>query len=301
MQKKWQVWLEAFRLRTLPLSLSSIILGSFMAYSDGNFNWLVAILAGITTILLQILSNLANDYGDFTNGADNEGRIGPQRTMQSGKITAKEMRLAMLINSALALFFGLWLIIEGTSGLLGITGVIFLVLGMLAIAAAIKYTVGKSPYGYYGLGDLFVFIFFGVVGVMGTYFLHTGFVDWSLILPAASVGLLSTAVLNLNNLRDHENDAKSGKNTIVVKMGFQRAKIYHAFLLSIAVLTALVFVILHFSSAFQLLFLMITPVLMANLKKVFTTTQAQLLDPELKKIALSTFVFALLFGIGHII
>ena len=300
-KSKIQHWIEAMRPRTLPLSLSSIILGSFMAYADQQFNWSVAILAILTTVLLQILSNLANDYGDFKNGADNLERIGPSRAVQSGRISEQQMRRAIIITALLSLISGVALISSGTKGMLNQEGIIFLLLGLLAIGAAIKYTAGKNPYGYLGLGDISVFLFFGVVGVLGTYFLHTGILDWSLLLPAASIGCLSTAVLNLNNLRDHENDAKVGKNTVVVKMGYTNGKIYHAFLLATAMVCALLFVIMHYKSGFQFLFLIVLPILILNLTTVFKTEIAQNLDPELKKIALGTFFFSILYGMGQIL
>ena len=215
-------WLVAFRLRTLPLALSSIILGSMLAYADGIFSWPVAILAVTTTLFLQILSNLANDYGDSVSGVDNEHRVGPSRSVQGGAITASQMRRAVFLFAFLSLASGIGLIIVGTRGLQLESTLIYLVLGLGAIAAAIKYTVGKNPYGYQGLGDLFVFIFFGLVGVCGTYYLHTHQLPWDILLPAASVGLLSVAVLNLNNLRDRESDAASGKRTLVVKLGSEK-------------------------------------------------------------------------------
>jgi 1,4-dihydroxy-2-naphthoate octaprenyltransferase len=208
-------WISAFRLKTLPLALSNTIMGSALAAGEDKFRWSVFGLAVLTTILLQILSNIANDYGDFVNGKDTAERIGPKRMVQSGEISPKTMLRGILIIGVLTIITGLSLILVGTASI-DITNIlIFGVLGIGAITAAIKYTVGKNPYGYRGLGDIFVFLFFGLVGVIGTYFLHTQTFNWDLLLPASAMGLLSTGVLNMNNLRDYEADKNANKNTIV--------------------------------------------------------------------------------------
>jgi len=182
-------WINAFRLRTLPLAFSCIIMGSGLAMADGQFNLTVFTLALVTTLFLQILSNLANDYGDFVKGTDNEDRVGPDRTMQSGLITKHEMINAMWIIAFLCSVFGVWLIYEGTLGLDLKKAGLFAILGLTAMGAAVKYTMGKNPYGYAGLGDIFVFLFFGWLGVLGSYFLHTHSFQWNLLLPASTIGL----------------------------------------------------------------------------------------------------------------
>ena len=234
-----KAWIQAFRLRTLPLALSSILMGIIVSYIHDSFLLQVSIWAVITTLLLQILSNLANDYGDASKGTDNENRLGPERTVQSGKISPKSMKNAIIIFSFLSLISGLYLI--WLSNIDFIKALLFLLLGVLAIAAAIKYTVGKRAYGYSGLGDLFVFIFFGPVAVLGSFYLNSGYISYDVIFPAITVGLLSTAVLNLNNMRDLDNDKKSGKNTIVVKLGIKRAKLYHIIIVNIAFFSLLLF------------------------------------------------------------
>ena len=296
-----QKWLKAFRLRTLPLALSSIILGSFLAYASGFYNWKVTVLAVFTTIFLQVLSNLANDYGDTVSGVDNENRVGPTRSMQAGEISKKEMKTALIIFILLSLISGLWLIYEGTKGLYLGYGLIFFLLGIAAIGAAIKYTMGKNPYGYMGLGDVFVFLFFGLTGVLGTFYLHTHQMNWEIILPASTIGFLSTAVLNLNNMRDRINDKASGKNTLVVKLGIEKAKIYHFSIVILAILSALVFTIINYFSWYQLIFLVVLPVLINNLRIVYHHKNPASLDPELKKIALGTLLFAVTFGLGLIL
>ena len=298
---KTKAWIHAFRLRTLPLALSNIFLGSFLAAADGGFSLKIFILATLTTLFLQILSNLANDLGDSISGADNEERVGPQRAVQSGVISKKEMKRVVIIFVLLSLISGLWLVWEGMKLISLQQGLIMLGIGVLAIGAAINYTVGKNPYGYSGFGDLFVFLFFGLVGVLGTYFLHTGNINWILILPATSVGLLCVGVLNLNNLRDVENDAKTGKKTLVVKIGAANARIYHLSLLGLSMLMACIYTYLHWGTAFQLLFLLSFPLLVRNMIVVLRNTNSRDLDPELKSLALSTLFFSLSFGLGLIL
>ncbi|PKQ63312.1 1,4-dihydroxy-2-naphthoate octaprenyltransferase [Labilibaculum manganireducens] len=298
---KTKAWIHAFRLRTLPLALSSIFFGSFLAAAHHSFSFKIFILATLTTLFLQILSNLANDLGDSISGADNNERVGPERAVQSGVISHKEMKGMLIVFVLLSLCSGLWLLYEGMQLINLKQGAIMLVIGLLAISAAINYTVGKNPYGYSGFGDLFVFLFFGLVGVLGTYFLHTGSMSWSLFLPAVSVGLLSVGVLNLNNMRDIDNDARTGKTTLVVKMGAANAKRYHFMLLSIAMILPCLYTIFNWQSAFQFLFLLSFPFIVRNILRVFKNKNARDLDPELKRLAISTLLFSLSFGLGLIL
>ena len=295
------IWIKAFRLRTLPLSLSATVLGSFLGFAGGSFKWGVFIFGSLTTLFLQILSNLANDYGDAVKGTDTEERLGPLRVTQSGLVSRKQMRWMIGIFALLSLLSGSFLIWIGLRGgdMLGYA--IFFLLGFAAIFAAIKYTIGKKPYGYVGLGDLMVFVFFGIVGVAGSYFLHTNTFHVSILLPASSVGLLSMGVLNLNNMRDHENDAESGKNTLVVRMGLPWAKVYHAILLLSAFILALCYTILNFDSYLQLLLLVPVPLLFADVKKVIGNTVPMELNVELKRLAMATLLFSLSFGLGLVL
>lgn len=295
---KIKIWIKAFRLRTLPLALSSVALGCFVANYDGIFNWTVAILACLTTLFLQILSNLANDYGDSKHGTDNIDRVGPLRAVQSGIITPKEMKRMVIVFMVLSLLCGLWLIYEGTKGTPFIFVLLFLVLGIGAIAAAVKYTIGDHPYGYSGFGDLFVFIFFGLTGVIGTYYLNTHRFNWEILLPASAMGFLSAGVLNLNNMRDRENDKVSGKHTLVVIMGIQKARWYHLFLLSGSVIAGLTYMILNYQTPFQLLFLITLPMLWINVAVVFKNTIPEELDPYLRKLSITSLLFSIAFGIG---
>lgn len=291
-------WIQAFRLRTLPLSLSSIVLGCFLAHFDGGFNWKICVLALFTTLFLQILSNLANDYGDSKSGVDNTDRKGPPRAVQSGIISPKSMKRVVILFMVLSFVSGVWLIYEGTKGISIITVLIFLILGIGAIAAAVKYTIGDHPYGYSGFGDLFVFLFFGLTGVIGTYFLNTHTFKWEILLPASAAGFLSTAVLNLNNMRDRENDKNSGKNTLVVMMGIEKARWYHFSLLLGSIVAGLAYMLMNYHSPFQMLFLLTIPFLWVNVLVVFKNTIPEELDPYLKKLAITCLLFSLAFGIG---
>ena len=289
-------WINAFRLRTLPLAFSCIIMGSGLAFGDDQFNLMVFILALITTLFLQILSNLANDYGDFVKGTDNKNRVGPERTLQSGLITKDEMVKAMWIITLLCSVFGVWLIYEGTKGLDLHRAGLFAILGLAAMGAAVKYTMGKNPYGYAGLGDVFVFLFFGWLGVIGSYFLHTHSIDIKIVLPASAIGFFTTAVLNINNMRDHEADAKSGKNTLVVRIGISWAKRYHFMLNFIGVLFIVLYTVPAINAIWFFLFgfvLFIKPAREILRNKDYTS-----LDPYLKKQAIAIFLFTIIFVVG---
>jgi 1,4-dihydroxy-2-naphthoate octaprenyltransferase len=302
-------YIKAARLRTLPLSISGIIVGSYLGneflnkLSEGSIRssvWETSIfwLAILTTIGFQVLSNFANDYGDGIRGAD-KNRIGEARMVSSGAISPRQMKNAMVVTTVLTLFFALLLIyVSFGSENFGFS-FLFFGLGVASIAAAIKYTVGNSAYGYSGFGDVFVFVFFGLLSVVGCYFLYTKQLQALIFLPAFSVGLLSTAVLNLNNLRDREEDKKNNKNTMVVKLGFDKAKIYHYFLVLTALVAALTYVFLDYRSIYQLLFLVAFIPLFKNMITVSENVVPGALDGELKKVALSTFLFAVLFGIGQ--
>jgi 1,4-dihydroxy-2-naphthoate octaprenyltransferase len=293
-------WIEAARLRTLPLSVSGIILGSFYAMSQSYFNWKIFFLAIATTLGLQILSNFANDYGDGVKGTDNDDRIGPKRAIQSGVISAKQMKKAVVLTAYITLILAVLLIYFSFKKEYLIYSLLFLGLGIVAILAAIRYTVGKSAYGYRGLGDVFVFVFFGWVSTLGTYFLYTKSWDWQLLLPATAIGFLSAAVLNLNNMRDEVSDKKSNKNTLVVKIGGKLAKKYHFFLVSSAIVLFLLFGIFQNFAFDQYIYCIVFLPLMSHLMRVFKIQDPKYLDPELKKLALSTFIISLLLALSLI-
>ena len=233
-------WLNAARLRTLPLSLSGIIAGSGLVICL-NFDWIIFVHCLLTATGFQILSNFANDYGDFSKGTDNENRIGPKRTLQAGLISKRQMQIAITITSIISLSLGFYLSYLGTRFMETKYLILFLILGISSVIAAIKYTVGKKAYGYSGLGDLFVLLFFGFVGVLGASFLINKSISFDFLLLAVSIGSLSMGVLNLNNMRDEHNDKANNKNTLVVKMGLKKAKKYHYTLLIIGMITPIFF------------------------------------------------------------
>ena len=296
--KNVSIWIEAARLRTLPLALSSIITGSALAQFDGAFNLRVLIPALLTAIFLQILSNLANDYGDAVKGTDNDGRVGPLRSVQSGAITQAQMRKGIACMTFAAILAGIWLICEGLSGLSLVDYISFMFLGLISVIAALTYTLGKNPYGYSGLGDIAVFLFFGLTGVLGTYFLHRHKLSCGAALMAVVLGLFSMGVLNLNNMRDMENDRRCGKITIAAKLGMSRAKKYHSFLIISGMLGSALFTALNFKSMGQLAIILIFPVFIRDINAVSKIKDHREFDPFLKKLSLSTFIFSILFGVG---
>jgi 1,4-dihydroxy-2-naphthoate octaprenyltransferase len=290
-------WIQAARLRTLPLALACVGMGTILASFKGFFDCLVFSLLVLTTILLQVLSNFANDYGDFVNGADNEERTGPARLVQSGEITAKAMKNAIILFSIFSLVSGL-LLLYYSIGFQDVVFYVFLGLGLAAIYAAITYTAGSNPYGYIGLGDISVFIFFGLLGVLGSNYLFTSTFTIVNIFPAISCGLFSTAVLNLNNIRDIESDVKAGKKSIPVRIGREAAVKYHFALIILGVLSAVVFTLINYQSIYQFLFILVIPLFIKNIIAVKKYKISEKLDPFLKQLAISTLFFVILFGIG---
>lgn len=290
------------RLRTLPLSISGIIVASCLAEYNGVFDLKIFVLAILTTLSYQILSNLANDYGDGVKGTDNDDRIGPQRALQSGAITKDEMFNAIRINILISIVLTVGLIYYSFGSDHFLLALLFFGLAGLAVRAAVKYTVGNSAYGYRGRGDIYVFIFFGLVSVIGCYVLYAKQIDHVVILPAISIGLLSTAVLNLNNMRDIISDTKSNKITLAVKLGKENAKKYHYFLVGGAMFCAVLFGILYYTfSPFSLLFVIAFIPLSLHLSNVNKVSDPKNFDPELKKLALSTVLFSILLGVGYLL
>lgn len=294
-----QAWLESLRPKTLPLGVIAIITGSALTYLTGNFKWPVALLALITAGLLQILSNLANDYGDAVKGSDTAERIGPLRGMQKGVITQADMKKALKINIVSACVSGILLIIvacEKPEDALG-----FLMLGLVAIVAAITYTVGKKPYGYLGLGDISVLIFFGWLSVIGTYYLQANTFNMITFLPATACGLLSVAVLNINNMRDIENDVKAGKNTLAVRLGPQGARVYHTIIIIVAILCLAFFNLLYLHSWTGWLFLLAVPMLMNHIRRVLSDPTPEGMRPMLENMVKAALFTNVLFSIGVVL
>ena len=295
---KKEAWLHAVRLRTLPLALASILAGSFLANWKNSFRWEILIFASLTTIFLQILSNLSNDYGDTVHGADSAERQGPVRAVQSGIISLAEMKKAMYLFGFLSLVSGLLLIYLALDDWK--LFLLFLGIGLTAIWAAITYTSGSKPYGYSGLGDISVFVFFGLTGVLGTYFLHTLSFEPLAVWIAVSLGSFSTAVLNINNISAIESDEKAGKKSIPVRIGRKMAVRYNWILLGIGYLALVVFAIL--SQQYLSFIALLAGILMLKVGfGVQNTQSSEATDPFLKKMAISTLLWTILFGIGLMI
>ena len=295
---KLKTWIKASRPRTVLLSFSGVLLGGFLAArlaTNGEFFYPFPILfAAITAVLLQVLSNLANDYGDFKKGTDSAMRVGPQREMQSGAITEKEMRLGIAVVSAMCLVSGALIFVFARLSWQELA--VFAALGLGAVLAALFYTLGKHPYGYRGLGDLFCFLFFGWAAVAGTYYLSTPWFDFSVFLPASAMGFLSNAVLNINNMRDVENDRASGKNSLVVKLGLKKAFVYHCLLIGGAFVCLTIYLVLHHAAWYSYLFWLLFPLFLKDLIAIKKTTP-ELLDPFLGRQVKHSFLVVVIYGV----
>lgn len=297
---KIRYYIASFRLRTLPLSLSGVFLGTLLAAADGSFDPNVFVWVVLTTLCLQILSNMTNEWGDLQKGTDNVERLGPIRSIQSGKLTLKEFKHTIIVFLCLSVIFGTILVYSAFDCLFTPDGGIMLALGATAIVAAIKYTVGKGAYGYHGLGDLSVFLFFGLLSVAGSYFLMAHRVDSALFWAASAIGLCSTGVLNLNNMRDMENDRKCRKRTLPVMMGIKNAKIYHSLLVGGGIGCMCTYTLLHNPAPVRFIFLITLPLFLFHLIKV-TRSEGRQLDSQLKVLSLTTLLFALLGGWGQLL
>ncbi len=300
-RQKISNWISAFRLRTLPLSFSLVIMGAALALQQGKFNLTLFLLTLLTTLFLQILSNLSNDYGDTVNGADLAGREGPARAVQSGAISVAGMRKAIVVFAILSFAAGSTLLGVAYNHVGWMPVATLLGIGILCIIAAITYTVGKHPYGYAGLGDLSVFIFFGLVGVVGTYYLQAGELHGSIWLPAISVGFLSCGVLNMNNMRDEESDRRANKRTIPTYIGRRGAAIYQTCLISIAILIFTTYVTLYGSTAQFICAIAYIPLVKNIIGVLKRHEDKAFLDSQLKVISISTFALSLLFMAGTLI
>jgi len=288
---KFSAWLQAMRLRTLFLSMSCIWAGLFAVQIQQKLSIIISLFTFLTALLLQILSNFANDYGDTIHGADHDGRKGPKRSVQTGTISAKQMKNAMGLMVILSFISGCILLIASYN-IIGTKGVtILLIIGMLGIAAAIAYTNGKRPYGYMGLGDFAVFIFFGLIAVAGTQFLQTGLISQSTWLLAIAFGCISTGVLHLNNMRDIDSDKTAGKMSIAVRLGAFGSKIYYTFLLLSCIACFTLFIIKENFGPF--LAFSVTLLIMLNLMIAWRVQKQEDFDPLLKYLSLSSFVISL--------
>jgi len=305
-----KTWMKAARPRTVLLSFSGVLLGGFLAIAktpelevpepvEGPPLWLTILFCALTAILLQILSNLANDYGDYKKGVDGVKRVGPQREMQSGAISEKEMQRGIALIGALCLVSG-GILIFSAARLTWQELAFFAVLGLGAILAALFYTLGKRPYGYRGLGDLYCFLFFGWAAVAGTFYLATKSLDFSALLPASAMGFLSNAVLNINNMRDYENDRASGKRSLAVKLGLEKAFVYHCLLIGGAFVCLTVYLFLHQAAWYSYLILLLFSLFVKDLIAIKKTKPEQL-DPFLGRQVKHSFLLVLVYGLLLII
>ena len=293
------MWIETARPKTLPLALATILTGSALAYRAGHFHWGITILCLLTTLFLQVLSNFANDYGDHQKGSDTAERIGPLRGIQQGAISATQLKKGLYVMIALSFLCGALLIgiaYQNVSDLIA-----FSLLGVLAIVAAITYTVGNKPYGYLGLGDISVLIFFGLLGIGGTYYLQVHDFSAVILLPAIASGLLATAVLNINNLRDIEQDRKAGKNTLAVRLGPHNGRVYHCILLAVAALFYLLFALFNFHHLLGFIFLLTYPLLLKHALFVYSHKEPTALRPVLAQMSLIALFTNALFSLGLLI
>lgn len=300
MASSFKIWLSAARPRTLLLALASIAMGIFLAASRGQADALVGVFCVLTAACLQILSNLANDYGDARHGLDNDARLGPKRAVQSGLVSALAMRNAMIAMAVLSVLSGVTLILLAFGPAKLLLSLVFVVLGGAAIWAAIAYTATDKPYGYVGLGDLMVFVFFGLVAVLGSFFLQSSILSWDLVLPATALGFLSVAVLNVNNVRDLESDKAAGKQSLAVRLGARNARLYHVALLLGSILCSIIYIALNYESLWQFLFILALPFMVFNGVQLWQRQQASEIDPLLKQMSITTLLYTLFFGLGQL-
>ena len=286
------------RLRTLPLSMAGVMLGILLAVANWKVDVWTAVLIVLTTVCLQILSNLSNELGDVLKGTDTADRQGPQYGLNSGALTIKDMKCLIGTFIALCIVFGTAMTWRAFGTLLDITPIMVLMLGAAAIAGAMKYTLGHNPYGYRAKGDIYVFIFFGLVSVLGAYFVCTQGVGlhWKLLLPAAGIGCFSVGVLNVNNIRDMETD-KINRVTVAIKLGERKAKIYQTVLIALGWACMIAYCLLCWPSIWHWMWVVTAPLYVKHLTGVWRNT-GKALDPMLPLLVISTFALSLLMGIG---
>ena len=280
------------RLRTLPLSLAGVLLGLLLA---NTASWPVFLLTLLTTVCLQILSNVSNELGDHLSGTDQEGRSGPAYSLQQGTLTERDLRRTIVVMAVLCAVFGTLMVWCSFGTLLSAPALSLLALGAAAIAAAIRYTLGKNPYGYRGWGDLYVFLFFGLVSVMGGYYVAAHTLSPWLLLPASAVGCFSVGVLNVNNIRDMKSDAAT-RTTVALKLGLRRARIYQTALIAAGWVLMTVYAATEPLHWLHFAYVLALPGFLKHLHGVWTR-EDRALDPMLPVLVVSTFTFALLAGI----
>lgn len=287
--ERWKIWLLASRPRTLPAAATPVIVGSAVAFVEGSFRPGAGIAALLAALLLQIGSNLANDVFDYHKGADTQDRLGPLRVTQAGLLSPGQVLAGMWVVFGLAALLGVYLAV--------VAGWAVILIGVASILAAIAYTGGPFPFGYYGLGDLFVFIFFGLVATCGTYFVHTGTVSALALGSAVPVGLLITAILVVNNLRDIDTDRRTGKQTLAVRLGAQGARREYLACLVIAYMLPVLLYILKVAPAWGLLAWLSLPAAAGLVRKVWRQA-GKPLNQVLAGTGQLTLLYGLLYSAG---
>ncbi len=296
---KFKYYVSAMRLRTLPLSVAGVSLGLMLALADYKVHWTVILFALLTTVCLQILSNVSNELGDFLNGTDGDGRLGPAYSLTDGHLQKKDFKRMIALYVILCVVFGLAMIRCSFGTFFAVEPLLFMVLGAAAILAAMRYTLGRNPYGYRGLGDLYVFVFFGLVSVAGAYFIASHEMFWRILLPASAIGAFSVAVLNVNNIRDMSTDAAT-RITIPLKIGETGAKVYHTCLIAVGWCCMAAYSMMRVYDIWHYLFVLTLPLFIVHLAGVWKRSGKDL-DPMLPLLSVSVFCFALLGGLGYLI
>lgn len=290
----FRIWISAARLRTLPLSLAGIIVGNALAIQQTNFSWTLFGSTLLTAIAFQVLSNFANDYGDGIKGTDNENRIGPKRVLQQKLLTTKALFRGIILTALIGLGLATLTIVLAFGVEEIKTSLVFLGLALAAITAAFKYTAGKGAYGYRALGDVFVFLFFGLLAVCGAYFLQTKVLSTAVWWFALAVGCFSVGVLNLNNMRDLQNDSAVGKKTIATILGLQSAKKYHAIVILIGIVGLCIGLVQMAQQIWHYLPILVLLPLSIQLVKTIRIKNNIDFDALLKPLALITFLLSLI-------
>lgn len=286
------------RLRTLPLSMAGVLLGILLAVANWKVDLWTAVLIVLTTVCLQILSNLSNELGDVQRGTDTAERQGPQYGLIGGGMSVGELKTLIGVFVGLCIVFGVAMTWRAFGTLWDLTPILILMLGAAAIAAAMRYTLGPNPYGYRAKGDIYVFLFFGLVAVLGAYFVCTQGLGlhWKLLLPASAIGFFSVGVLNVNNIRDMKTDA-ANRVTVAIRLGLRRSRIYQTALVGLGLACMVAYCLLCWPSPWHWLWLLSLPLFLRHLHLVWTRTD-RALDPALPLLVVATFLLSLLAGLG---
>ena len=300
-QSKFVIWLGAFRLYSLMVSSAGIFMGTLIAASYGYFQWSVFVFTLLTTWCLHLLCNVSNDYGDAVRNTDVDHDFGDVRYVQDGLLSLKEVKNMCYILGVLSAIFGSLMIFSALGFGITVAHIIFFALGIFAIYGAVAYTNGKKPYGYISLGDLSVFIFFGLATVIGSYYLQTLVFDFSILLPAAAIGMPIVGLLNNNNIRDIEADPRSGKITVAYNLGLKKARIYQFILITLLFILSAGYVLLHYYSLWQWLFLLMLIPFSMYIKAFYNAKTPHEYNKLMGMISMFTLLFGIVYGLGFYI